>query len=154
MTLNVLSQLSQAMLGDSPEKSKNPLKKAMRRRNGKTVQFAPPTFFEPSNVEYSTEEEEDSDGEYTTHAEESSDVQDGDREADPNETATAELLKSRTQGNDTNSIDEAQASGVPQVIDDQRNTTESERTSDETFERSGKKFCEIFHLHCPYQIYR
>ena len=46
------------MLGDNPEKSKNPLKKAMRRRNAKTVQFAPPQYFEPSDFDYSDEEEE------------------------------------------------------------------------------------------------
>lgn len=47
------------MLGDNPEKSKNPLKKAMRRRNAKTVQFAPPQYFEPSDFEYSDDEEDD-----------------------------------------------------------------------------------------------
>ena len=45
------------MLGDNPEKSKNPLKKAMRRRNAKTVQFAAPQYFEPSDYEYSDEDE-------------------------------------------------------------------------------------------------
>jgi hypothetical protein len=45
------------MLGDNPEKSKNPLKKAMKRRNAKTVQFAAPTYVEPSDVDYSSEEE-------------------------------------------------------------------------------------------------
>ena len=45
------------MLGDNPEKSKNPLKKAMRRRNAKTVQFAAPQYFEPSDFEYSDDEE-------------------------------------------------------------------------------------------------
>ena len=49
------------MLGDNAEKSKNPLKKAMRRRNAKTVTFAPPTFFEPSSVYYSTDEEQGDD---------------------------------------------------------------------------------------------
>jgi hypothetical protein len=49
------------MLGDNPEKSKNPLKKAMRRRNAKTVQFAPPTYYEPSDYEYSDEEDESDD---------------------------------------------------------------------------------------------
>ncbi|KAJ9602963.1 protein phosphatase regulator [Cladophialophora chaetospira] len=53
--------LSASMLGDNPEKSKNPLKKAMRRRNAKTVQFAPPTYYEPSDYEYSDEEEEGDD---------------------------------------------------------------------------------------------
>ncbi len=50
------------MLGDNPEKSKNPLKKAMRRRNAKTVQFAAPQYFEPSDFEYSDEDEEGGDG--------------------------------------------------------------------------------------------
>lgn len=52
------------MLGDNPEKSKNPLKKAMRRRNAKTVNFAPPTYYEPEEREWSDEEEEgDEEGE-------------------------------------------------------------------------------------------
>lgn len=134
-------QLSQAMLGDSPEKSKNPLKKAMRRRNAKTVQFAAPTYVDAPNIEYSTEEEADSDGEFTTHTEESSEVQEGDQDVDE----TVEPLKSRTQGNDTGSIDETQASGDSQVIDDQRNTTESERTSDETLERPGEHSLRSIH---------
>ena len=52
------------MLGDNPEKSKNPLKKAMRRRNAKTVQFTAPTYVEASDNDYSTEEEEDGEGDY------------------------------------------------------------------------------------------
>lgn len=46
------------MLGDAPEKSKNPLKKAIRRRNTKTVQFAAPTYVEASDYDYDTEDEE------------------------------------------------------------------------------------------------
>ena len=46
------------MLGDTAEKSKNPLKKAMRRRNAKTVQFAPPTYVEASDYDYSSDEGE------------------------------------------------------------------------------------------------
>jgi hypothetical protein len=49
------------MLGDNTEKSKNPLKKAMRRRNAKTVQFTAPTYYEPSLIDYSDEEEGDGD---------------------------------------------------------------------------------------------
>jgi hypothetical protein len=47
------------MLGDNPEKSKNPLKKAMRRRNAKSVQFTAPTYYEPSEYDYSDEEDID-----------------------------------------------------------------------------------------------
>jgi hypothetical protein len=50
--------LSATMLGDTAEKSKNPLKKAMRRRNAKTVQFAPPTYVEASDYDYSSDEGE------------------------------------------------------------------------------------------------
>ncbi|KIW36823.1 hypothetical protein, variant [Exophiala oligosperma] len=53
--------LSASMLGDNTEKSKNPLKKAMRRRNAKTVQFTAPTYYEPSDYEYSDEEDEEGD---------------------------------------------------------------------------------------------
>lgn len=49
------------MLGDNPEKSKNPLKKAMKRRNQKTVQFAPPTYYEPSEYDGSDDEDEEGD---------------------------------------------------------------------------------------------
>ena len=52
------------MLGDNSEKSKNPLKKAMRRRNTKTVAFTAPTYIEASDVEYSTEDEDDGGGFY------------------------------------------------------------------------------------------
>lgn len=46
------------MLGDTAEKTKNPLKKAMRRRNAKTVQFAQPQYFEPSDYDYSSDEDD------------------------------------------------------------------------------------------------
>ena len=53
-----LQQLSQTMLGDNPEKTRNPLKKAMRRRTAKTVQFAAPTYVEASDYDYSTDDED------------------------------------------------------------------------------------------------
>jgi hypothetical protein len=126
------------MLGDNQEKAKNPLKKAMRRRNGKTVQFAPPTYVEPPDIDYSTEEEDDSDGEYNTRAEESADGRDGDQDVDRDETAAVEPLNSKSQGVDIDAIDETQGTGDAQVNDLQRTTSESERVSEEAFERSGK----------------
>lgn len=47
------------MLGDQEVKQKNPLKKAIRRRNAKTVTFTAPTYVEASDIDYSSEEEED-----------------------------------------------------------------------------------------------
>lgn len=63
------------MLGDNPEKSKNPLKKAMRRRNAKTVQFAAPTYVEASDVDYSTEEEEEGERDFFTQDEDGTEPQ-------------------------------------------------------------------------------
>ena len=54
----VYLQLSATMLSDNSEKTRNPLKKAMRRRNAKTVQFAAPTYVEASDYDYETEDEE------------------------------------------------------------------------------------------------
>lgn len=49
------------MLGDNAEKSKNPLRIAMRRRHGKTVTFNEPLCFEAQEVpiDYSTGSEEE-----------------------------------------------------------------------------------------------
>ncbi|KAK4174276.1 hypothetical protein QBC36DRAFT_43637 [Triangularia setosa] len=50
--------LSATMLGDQTDKVRNPIKSAMKRRKTKTVQFAPPTFVDYSDIDYSTEEED------------------------------------------------------------------------------------------------
>ncbi|KAF8249530.1 hypothetical protein K440DRAFT_649252 [Wilcoxina mikolae CBS 423.85] len=52
--------LAANMLSDSVhEKSRNPLRKAMRRRNAKTVAFTDPIYHEASEYDYTTEEEEE-----------------------------------------------------------------------------------------------
>lgn len=50
------------MLGDTAEKSKNPIKKAMRRRNAKTVTFNPPTYYEAHEPDWSDIEAENEGG--------------------------------------------------------------------------------------------
>lgn len=93
------TKLSQTMLGDNPEKSKNPLKKAMRRRNAKTVQFTAPTYVEASDVEYSSEEEDEGDGGYfgQRHDDEDTNGEDQDQDNMTEEGTTAEPLKSSGQ---------------------------------------------------------
>ncbi|KAF3309863.1 hypothetical protein TWF173_010264 [Orbilia oligospora] len=73
--------LSTPMLGDNQEKSKNILKKAIRRRAAKTVQFAPPTYYEASDHEYSSDEE-DPDGEYYSNDDEGAAMDEDTAEAD------------------------------------------------------------------------
>lgn len=126
------------MLGDNPEKSKNPLKKAMRRRNGKTVQFAAPTYRDPPPMDYSTEEEEDEDGdaEHATNEEGSNETQNGEREKEMTENTTVEPLAARGQENE-NDASEPKGSLDSRDTDDQSTVAENERSSDETLERSG-----------------
>ncbi|KAK6536506.1 hypothetical protein TWF281_000734 [Arthrobotrys megalospora] len=72
--------LSTPMLGDNQEKSKNMFKKAIRRRGAKTVQFAPPTYVEASDYDYSSDEE-DVEGEYYSNDDEGA-AMDEDSQAD------------------------------------------------------------------------
>lgn len=73
------------MLGDSSEKSKNPLKKAMRRRNTKAVAFSAPTYIEASDVEYSSDDESDDGGFFID------DQEPADTEADDTQQATTKI---------------------------------------------------------------
>ncbi|KAI9801203.1 MAG: hypothetical protein M1825_003477 [Sarcosagium campestre] len=89
--------LSQTMLGDNHEKSKNPLKKAMRRRNAKTVQFSAPTYVEASDIDYSSEEGE-ADGEPDGNEVEAEPVAHAPDEQD--EITAIEPLKPKNPGKD------------------------------------------------------
>ena len=113
------------MLGDQAEKSKNPLKKAIRRRNAKTVTFTAPTYVEASDIDYSTDEEE-REGDYYS--------QDGEKEllgdekeqgADEDEIDAVEPLKPRAEVREVMETDET----APATA-----SSESARTSDEIFE--------------------
>lgn len=80
------------MLHDSPEKPKNPIKKAIRRRNAKAVSFAPPQYFD---YEYDTEEDEDAENGYLTNEEDDKEDQDADEitAAEPTETTSRVIIK-------------------------------------------------------------
>ena len=85
------------MLGDQGEKSKNPLKKVIRRRNAKTVTFAPPTYVEASDVDYSTDEEE---GEGDLYGEKEPLEQDNDQkeqQQDEDQITATEPQKARSE---------------------------------------------------------
>ena len=116
------------MLGDNAEKSKNPLKKAMRRRNAKTVTFSSPTYFEPSDVEYSTEEEEAGDEEFFEDEDGTTqDTQDIGDETQ-SESMQVEPLRLKPRPDAAASVSqETEASDKPASL-------EKDRTSEELFE--------------------
>jgi hypothetical protein len=114
------------MLGDQAEKSKNPLKKAIRRRNAKTVTFTAPTYVEASDIDYSTDEEG---GEGDYYGQNGEQEQDGDRQEpaveEEEEIATVEPLKPRAE------IREVKSDSVEPEA---KVSADATRTSDEIFD--------------------
>lgn len=125
------------MLSDAPEKSRNPLKKAMKRHNGKKVQFTAPTYVEASDIEYSTEEEEEEgEGEYLPNEAERSETQESDQEPRQDDTAVVEPLKTGNRDVDTNIEPQGQIKPITNGTD-QNSGIHKARTSDEMFESIG-----------------
>ena len=123
------------MLGDNPERSKNPLIKAIRRRNTKTVQFSAPTYVEASDVEYSSEEEEEGEGEYFGQGpqDEAVDGQDQERDSSIEGNTIIEPLQSSGQP----AID-PQAAIDPRVdAPAQTNVAEKDQPSEDAVETNG-----------------
>lgn len=100
------------MLGDNPEKSRNPLKKAMRRRNAKTVTFTDPTYYEPSDHEYSSEEDENDEPEFLTVADVAR--EDDTTEQAQNDSAVVEPLKVRSQKDNQAAAENVAGNGAQQ----------------------------------------
>ncbi|KAF1982470.1 hypothetical protein K402DRAFT_195929 [Aulographum hederae CBS 113979] len=121
--------LSATMLGDTSEKTKNPLKKAMRRRNAKTVTFSPPTYVEASDVEYSTDEEdeesEDAFANGANHGQDGQEVQ----EMDQDEISSADPSGAKDSSPERKSIGDD---------DSRRNGVDGPRQSDESFDRKSR----------------
>ncbi|KAL8770975.1 MAG: hypothetical protein Q9209_003394 [Squamulea sp. 1 TL-2023] len=121
------------ILDDQTTKTKNPLKKAMKRRTGKSVQFAAPTYVEASDVDYSTEEEgEEGEGEYLPNEEDRSEQQEPDQEPRADDDIVVEPLKpgSRVESTNESQVQVKQsATGT-----DQSSDVDKVRTSDEMFD--------------------
>lgn len=127
------------MLGDEEEKKPgnplNPLKKAMRRRNAKTVQFAAPSYVEPSDVEYSTDEE-DGNGEYIGLEQDRVTAQSNDQGRPNDDGAAVEPLQARGPAglNGERVTDQ----GIRDVGVDQGSALDLGRTSEDALERPGE----------------
>lgn len=127
---NIQTQLTSTMLGDQEAKSKNPLKKAIRRRNAKTVTFTAPTYVEASDIDYSTDEE---DGEGNYYGQNGQLEQNGDQtepSADEEEIKAVEPLKPRAEIREVKS-----ESAEPEASrDTSKGSSDLIRTSDDIFD--------------------
>lgn len=130
------------MLGDNPEKSKNPLKKAMRRRNAKTVAFSTPTFIEASDMVFSSDDEtEDGDGEYyNSDDEETSRDLEYDPEEAEDKNMVVEPLKP-TKSKETENPEEPTASDNAQSEERDRHVeSEGRRPSEDSTQSQCKNY--------------
>ena len=123
------------MLGDEEDKrtanSLNPLKKAMKRRNVK-VQFAAPSYVEPSDVEYSSDDEEGN-GEYGAQEQVSTTAQSNDQSNQLDDGAVLEPLKPRGQAREVRQNGDLLVARNDGGID-QGNAPDPAQTSDGMFD--------------------
>ncbi|GIJ83842.1 hypothetical protein Asppvi_002672 [Aspergillus pseudoviridinutans] len=124
--------LSATMLGDNSEKSKNPLKKAMRRRNAKNVTFTAPTYIEASDIDWSTEDEID-DGDSLIDGGEI--IRDGDDlQDDHNDDIVVEPLRPKSNrdklNDESENVEETEQSGST--------SPDKQRSSQELFETASE----------------
>ena len=129
------------MLGDQDEDKRqnplNPLKKAMRRRNVKKVEFAGNSYVEPSDVEYSSDEEEEDNGEFGVQEQNESEEQRQDHATDAEETVAVAPLSTRDRPVNGRRLDTESTEPDPGNGIDQTNGAEQARDSDEIFDRNG-----------------
>ncbi|KXJ97682.1 hypothetical protein Micbo1qcDRAFT_200340 [Microdochium bolleyi] len=129
--------LSASMLGDTAEKTKNPIKSAMRRRKAKTVAFAAPTYVDYSDHDVSSDEGEDGlEGRQQGAQQQAKQLQagpqqSGDAAMEEDESAKVEPLKPRAQ--------QKQAKTDPAAADANADavtaaTTDDPRGSEDMFE--------------------
>ncbi|KAJ5773534.1 hypothetical protein N7457_008430 [Penicillium paradoxum] len=120
--------LSATMLGDNNEKSKNPLKKAMRRRNAKTVNFGPPMYIDASDVDYSTDDDSEH-GDFFNDDE----TLDGEEEDEQEQAEDIVVEPLRPKGQKENPTDLGDANGAEKQ-DSQRASSDQRPLSEEFFE--------------------
>lgn len=127
------------MLGDQAEKTRNPLKSAMKRRKAKTVTFTAPTYVDYSDFDYSTDEE-DLEAEFLAQqqqqAQQSSAQQTSAEPEIEDETARVEPLKPKSQQKEA--VTAGAQSAEANVDAATASTKATARNSEEIFEtKSG-----------------
>ena len=123
------------MLGDNQEKSKNPLKKAIRRRQAKIVTFTAPTYYDPSDVEWSEDENE------PDSAISENDIGDSrkDQQSEQQEDAKSERSETASQSPAKEIVShvESQLVNSGLIVSDAVNANSGERPSEESTESQG-----------------
>ncbi|ROW17836.1 hypothetical protein VPNG_00742 [Cytospora leucostoma] len=126
------AMLSAAMLGDQSDKTKNPIKTAVRRRKARNVTFAAPTYVDYSDFDYSSEEEDAAEAEIYAQKQAAIRRQTIEEGADGDESAQVAPLRPRSQQKS------AQAGEtVRSDADGDSSPSKGNRSSEEIFETNG-----------------
>jgi hypothetical protein len=115
------------MLGDQADKPKNPLKKAIKRRNAKTVTFTAPTYVEASDVDYSTDEDEIAERNY--YAQEQAQAEAQQVEAEAEEITLVETVSERAEVREVKTSIVESGKGISDETS--KDSSDTVRTSDE-----------------------
>ncbi|KAI0014151.1 hypothetical protein F4779DRAFT_624870 [Xylariaceae sp. FL0662B] len=131
--------LSATMLGDQAEKTKNPIKTAIRRRK-KNVTFTAPTYVDYSDIDYSTAEE-DGDGEPEAQQQGAQEQAQQQQQItadiiEDDESAKVEPLKPRTQQKQVK-IETGKSEEADKVVSPTQ--SETRRSSDEMFDGKSER---------------
>ena len=104
----------------------------MRRRNAKTVQFTAPTYFEASDVEYSTEEDEEGDPESYAQDEDGVENQNRQQDVEADDIVAIEPLHTREPLTDTQTPIDPRVDAPETTI-----TAERSQSIDDDLDRIG-----------------
>ena len=130
------------MLTDQDEDKRqnplNPLKKAMRRRNVKKVEFAGNSYLEPSDAEYTSEEEEEEDtSEFGVQEQNGSDDQRQDHTREADDTVAVAPLVNRDSAVNGRDPDDVSTDAEPRNGLDHNDVADQKQADDEMFDRNG-----------------
>ena len=127
------------MLGDQDEDKRqnplNPLKKAILRRNVKKVEFAGNSYVEPSDQEYSSDEDDGDNIEYGGQEQNGSEEQRQDQARDADELAAVAPLNTRERTVNGRRPDDVATEPESRTGGD--TGPEQVRSSDDTFDHNG-----------------
>jgi hypothetical protein len=123
------------MLGDTTEKTKNPLKKAMRRRNAKQVTFGSLNYVEASDYGYSSDEDEDSEDPWGDNPQTNGEEPNGGAVQEPADDEIAVAPLSVAKKDRSPSPEKQDAAGGSADEESRRRTLDESRPSDEMFDR-------------------
>ncbi|KAL1868507.1 protein phosphatase regulator [Diaporthe australafricana] len=137
--------LSATMLGDQSDKTKNPIKTAMRRRK-KNVSFAAPTYVDYSDFDYDTEEEEEAEAEFYAQQQQQQQQQQAQQQSQQQAATTKQTTADETAASDETAQVaplRPRAQKSVQIVEPANSDTKDEsptkgnRTSEEIFETNG-----------------